>query len=208
LANLLSRTESREPFSMLDPEQCARFESRLRTLASAGASSEFLRRLERRLGAFDEPLEELESEASLVTALDLLDAIARVRVEALSGMVDRGTRGDGSVESYSPPPNGELICYWPGRSLSTGEAGVASRGFFDLLDRPPIGFWIEAIARPTDSTREKFEIAIIAWIPTNDIERAVAGRRACMRGSLAMLDEVSKALVRQLRPILVGNRRE
>ena len=167
---------------MLDPEQRARFESRTRTLASAGASSEFLRRLGRRLGAFDEALEELESEASLVTALDLLDAIARVRVEALSGMGDRGTRGDGSAESYSPPPNGELICYWPGRSLSTGEAGVASRGFFDVLDRPPIGFWIEAIARPTDSTREKFEIAIIAWIPTNDIERAVAGRRACLRG--------------------------
>jgi len=205
LVNLLSRTESPEPFPPLDPEQRARFESRLRTLAFAVGSSDFLRRFERSLGAFEGLLDELESEPSLVTALDLLDRIECARVEASAGAVHRGARGEGSTGSASPPPKGGLISYWPGRSLSTGEAGVASRGFFDMLDRPPIGFWIEAVARPTDSTREKFEIAIIAWIPNDDVERAAAGRRACLRGSLAMLDEASKALAGQLCPSLLGS---
>ena len=34
-----------------------------------------------------------------------------------------------------------------GRSLSTGEAEIASRGFFDVRDRPPIGLWVESISR-------------------------------------------------------------
>ena len=208
MANLLSRTQSREPFPPLDPEQLARFESRLRTIAFAVSSSDFLRQLEPRLSAFEGSLDEIESEASLATALDLLDGIECARVEALAGTDARGARGEGSARSSSLLPSGELICYWPGRSLSTGEAGVASRGFFDVLDRPPIGFWIEAVARPVDSTRERFEVVILAWIPAADVERAVAGRRACTSGSLAMLDEISKALVAQLRPIFVGNSQE
>ena len=164
LANLLPRTESREPFPLLDPEQYARFESRLCSVVSAVASPDRLRRLARRLGAFDGPLDELESAPSLVTAFDLLDGLERLRVEVSLATDDRGNADDDSTRSLPHPPLGELICYWPGRSLSTGEASVASRGFFDMLDRPPIGFWTEAIARPMDSTREKFEIAIIAWI--------------------------------------------
>lgn len=208
MVNLLSRTESPEPFPPLDPEQRARFESRLRTLALGFASADSLRRLEGSLGRFEGLLDELESAASLVTALDLLDSIERVRAALSPGTGGPSVREERWVGSSSPPPRGDLICYWPGRSLSTGEAGVASRGFFDVLDRPPIGFWIEAIARPTDARREKFEIAIIAWIPRGDVERAAAGRRACATGSLTMLDEASKVLAVQLRPILLGRSKE
>jgi hypothetical protein len=204
LANLLPRTESPEPFPPLDPEQHARFESRLRSVVLAASSPDGLRRLARRLGAFDGPLDELESDPSLIAAFDLLDGLERARVEVSVATDDRVTDGEVSTTSPRLPPLGELICYWPGRSLSTGEAAVASRGFFDMLDRPPIEFWIEAVARPIDSTREKFEIAIIAWIPKEDLERAATGRRACTSGSLAMLSEASQALARQLSPILVG----
>jgi hypothetical protein len=160
--------------------------------------------LARSLGAFDGPLDELESAPSLVTAFDLLDGLERLRVEVSAATDDRVDPDDDSTRSLLHPPLGGLICYWPGRSLSTGEAAVASRGFFDMLDRPPIGFWTEAIARPMDSTREKFEVAIIAWIPEEDLERAAVGCRAGTRGSLAMLSETSQALERQLRPILLG----
>jgi hypothetical protein len=148
-------------------------------------------------------MEELESETSFVTALDLLDRIDRARAEALAGAIDRDDWSEGPPGSSSSPPYGELICYRPGRSLSTGEAAVASRGFFDVLDRPPIGFWIEAIARPIDSSREKFEPAVIAWIPAADVERAAAGCQVCTSGSLTALGEMSEKLVHQLRPILV-----
>jgi hypothetical protein len=174
----------------------------------AVSSSDFLGRLERNISSFEGPLDDLESEASLVTALDLLDGIERARAEASAGASDRDDWGEGAPGSSLRPPFGELICYRPGHSLSTGEAAVASRGFFDVLDRPPIGFWIEAVARPIDSTREKFETAIIAWIPAGDVERAAAGRRACKSGSLAMLGEISERLVRQLHPILIECSRE
>ena len=85
---------------------------------------------------------------------------------------------------------------------------MASRGFFDGLDRPPIGFWIEAVARPMDATRAKFEIAVIAWIPAADVERATAGRLACTSGSLAMLSEASQSLAAELDPMLARSAEE
>jgi hypothetical protein len=167
------------------------------------SSSDFLAQLERSVRAFDGQLEELEGEASLVTALDLLDRIERARAEALAGAIARGDWSEGRTGSSSSPPYGELIGYRPGRSLSTGEAAVASRGFFDVLDRPPIGLWIEAVARPIDSSRERFETAIITWIPAADVERAVAGCQVCTSGSIMMLGKLSERLVHQLHPILI-----
>jgi hypothetical protein len=169
----------------------------------AVSASDFLGRLERSVGAFEAQIEELESEASLVTALDLLDRIERARAGALAGAIDRGDWREGPPGSSSSPPYGELICYRPGRSLSTGEAAVASRGFFDVLDRPPIGLWIEAVARPIDSSRERFETAIITWIPAADVERAAAGCQVCTSGSITMLGKLSERLVHQLHPILI-----
>lgn len=202
MVNLLGRTEPNQPFPPLDPEQRERFESRLTVLAAKACSSSFLRQLDRGLDVLEESLEELESEPSLATALDLLDRIDRARIEVSAGSADRD---EGLARSSKSPVGGELICYLPGRSLSSGQAGVASRGFFDVLDRPPIGFWVEAIARPLNSSHERFEIAVIAWIPAQAVERATAGRRACVSGSLMKLGEASDALLRQLSPILSGS---
>ena len=164
--------------------------------------------LERNLDALEPQLEELESEASLVAALDLLNGIELARLEAITATKPRRDFGDARTLSPLGTTGGDLICYWPGRSLSTGEPNVASRGFFDDFDRPPISLWLEAIARPRESSREEFELAIIAWIPAVDVDRAGAGCRACTSGSLALLIDVSKELSRQLRPVLDGRSSE
>jgi hypothetical protein len=208
LANLLSRTADRKSFPSLDPEQHARFESRFARLVSLLSTADSVRVLERNLGALEPQLEELESEASLVAAFDLLDGIERTRFEVTTATKTRRDSGDARTLAPPGPTGGDLICYWPGRSLSTGEPNVASRGFFDDFDRPPIGFWLEAIARPSESSREEFELAIIAWVPAVDVDRARAGCRACTSGSLALLSDVSKELSQQLRSVLDGRSSE
>ncbi len=208
MANLLSRTADRKSFPSLDPEQHARFESRFARLVSLLSTADSVRVLERNLGALEPQLEEFESEASLVAAFDLLDEIERTRFEVTTATKTRRDSGDARTLAPPGPTGGDLICYWPGRSLSTGEPNVASRGFFDGFDRPPIGFWLEAIARPSESSREEFELAIIAWVPAVDVDRARAGCRACTSGSLALLSDVSKELSQQLRSVLDGRSSE
>ena len=202
MANLLSPSKSRDPFPELDPEQCARFTSRVGRLAAQVSESDFLGQVEHRLDPFEGPIAELNRQPTLIAALELLDGIENVRLDLSRAVLDRSANAGLPAPGSLATPGGNLVCYWPGRSLSTGEAEVASHGFFDVLDRPPIGLWVEAIARSIDAAHENFEIVIIAWIPPDQVERAEAGRRACKNGSLTGLDDASKALARQLRPIL------
>ncbi len=205
MANLLPGKSSREDFASLDPEQLDRLESRLRSVADLCASFDGVRRVERRLHAFETTLEELQSDPSLVAALDLLDGIERQRQTTLaesaaSGGIPVSVRG-----TRVRPRGGQLVCYRPGRSLTTGEANLASRGFFDLLDRPPLHLWLEAIARPTGRAAGDFEVVILAWVPQADADAAGEGCRACTSGALALLAEASDALARQLDPILLSS---
>lgn len=215
MANLLPRKAAAKPFSRLDPEQGQRLADRLETLVDLLEEPEGFARLARRLSVFEVPLEELESAPSLITAHDLLDGLDRVRREIRSqrgspdeprararARVAESSTSGALVDSGDRPLPGELFCYWPGRSLSTGESEVASRGFFDVMDRPPLGYWLEAIARPIDATHETFEVAILVWVPAAEFARAQAGRRACGNGSLALLREVSPDLVEQIGAML------
>jgi len=216
MANLLPRKTSTKPFPRLDPEQCQRLADRLEILTDVLEMPDGMARLARRLPAFEGALEELESGASLMTAHDLLDGFDRVRREI-------GDRGDVDDETETPVgvsdpqdspmdpqasrPIGEWLCYWPGRSLSTGESEVASRGFFDVMDRPPLAYWLEAIARPTGASHEAFEVAILVWVPDAEFARVQAGRRVCDNGSLALLREVSPDLVAQVGTMLAASPR-
>jgi hypothetical protein len=213
LANLLPRTTSPKPFPGLDPEQCERFGDRLELLVEVLAAPEGLAQLERRLLTFEASLEELEAGTSLVTAHALLDGFDRARreIQGQRPAIDERTACGSALASPTPnaspnsrggTPRGELLCYWPGRSLSTGESELASRGFFDVMDRPPLAYWLEAIARPTGAADVAFEVAILAWVPALEFGRAQAGRRACGNGSLALLREVSPGLVAQLMPMI------
>jgi hypothetical protein len=148
--------------------------------------------MESECATFEASLEELESATSLVTAQDLLDGFDRVRVGAMS-----------EFDPRDPSPiGGAFFCYWPGRSLSTGEAELASRGYFDVMDRPPLANWLEALARPVSSNRQVFEVAILVWVREADLERAQSGRNACGTESLALLAEASTTLAEQLQPLL------
>jgi hypothetical protein len=192
LVNLLSDKRQRRPFSRLDPEQFRRFQMRLERLFLASRKPSLLGRLERECATFEASLEELESVTSLLTAADLLDAFDRVRADATSDFDGRDVG----------PIAGAFFCYWPGRSLSTGEAELASRGYFDVMDRPPLANWLESIARPMASNQQEFEVAILVWVPEADLDRAHLGRRACGTGSLALLPEASTRLAEQLQPLL------
>jgi hypothetical protein len=216
MANLLPRKTPARPFPRLDPEQCQRLADRLGNLAAVLDLPDGLTRLARRFSAFEGALEELESGASLVTAHDLLDGFDRVRGEIgaqgdvndePAASVGASHPADSSVEPGASRQMGEWLCYWPGRSLSTGESEVASRGFFDVMDRPPLAYWLEAIARPTAASHEAFEVAILVWVPAAEFARVQAGRRACDNGSLALLREVSADLVAQIGPMLATSSR-
>jgi hypothetical protein len=198
VVNLISRETARRPFPRFDPQQRARFEARLASVVAVHAKPACHRPLDRLLLALEGDLEELESEPSLVTALDLLDSVERARGVALG----REPEAAGAERFARADHRGDLIVHWPGRSLATGEAGIASRGLFDERDRPPLQTWVEAIGRRTTPTAEDFEVAILAWIPREDLERARAGCRACVGGTLAFLETVSPGLSDQLEPIL------
>ena len=201
MVNLLSKTQSKEPFQSLDPDQCERFGDRLETLLSVFGTARRGRFVEEFSGAIDQALEELENEASLVTAMELLDRIERFRLDRKRDEGGPG-RAEERIRRTAELEGSDFVCYWPGRSLATGEAEVASRGFFDGIDRPPIGFWIEAVARPTGWTRARFEVVVVAWVPASEVERAEAGCAAAANQSLLMLRETSETIANQLFPIL------
>ena len=200
MVNLLSRSSPSEPFARLDPDELALFAARLRGLVCLHASQAGLRRLDSELAALDAALEELDDGASFASVLALLEDIERARRAAWTATSD-------PVEAVAPRPaseavGGRLVCYRPGRSLATGEAAVASRGFFDERDRPPIGHWLWAIARRAGGASGVFEPAIVAWVPEASLEAARAGCRACPNASLVWLDALSEDLERQLAGLL------
>ena len=203
LANLLSRSQPREPFAALSAEQRARFEERARFLVGQSWTT-IARYFEERdregLGddAADE-LEELESAPSLSAC------------QALVNRVDALRRGLPEPPPDPSQPRGDWLLYWPGRSVSSGEAEIASRGFFDVQDRPPLGLWVEAIARARAPGSREFEIAVLCYVPADALEPANAGCGVCPTGALAMLEDfegsgqrhvgVSHALHTQIRAL-------
>ena len=187
VANLLPRKHAREPFPGFDERQRARFEERARCLGGLDWPAA-ARSLARIAEAFPIELEELEAAPTLAAADDLLDRIDRARRPLLTPRA-------------RSPLVGDWLCYLPGRSLSTGEAEIASRGFFDVLDRPPPGLWLEAIGRHAPSAGSVDELAILCFVPEIAKASARAGREACGTGSLATVEQVSPALSRALREI-------
>ncbi|MBW2422958.1 MAG: hypothetical protein JRG86_01835 [Deltaproteobacteria bacterium] len=200
MANLLSRDVAEHAFPPLPPPERDRFWRRLRDVV----------RLERarREGArrsHDEPLvdaherfevalDELENDPSQAGLESLLEDLARLREREVRSSPDRENQSDEGMG----PPGGDLICYWPGRSLGTGEAEIASLGFFDVLDRPPLGLWLGALARARPGRSGSFEVALMAWVPPAAVERARAGQGACTSGSLDWMEQASPDLEAQL----------
>jgi hypothetical protein len=191
VVNLLSSKSPRPPFPAFDEEQRARFEERARFLLRF-AWPEDSRTLALELDAYALEFEELESEPSLAAAEALLAQIDELRRARVAPSKDPAGTTPRSL-------GGEWFCYWPGQSLSTGEAEIASRGFFDIRDRPPVGLWVETLGRKRGGASRAYEVAVLCWIPPAVAESAWAGRRACASGCLSGLAEVSDALCDQIR---------
>ena len=54
---------------------------------------------------------------------------------------------------------------------------------------PPLGLWLEAIARVRAPRSREFEVAVLCYVPADVLERANAGCRLCPTGGLAMLKD-------------------
>lgn len=187
MVNLLSRSLEIEPFPGFDARQRARFSER----------AEFVIGLDR--VSWDVLLSALPPELSL--ELEEMEAAPSLEAgEAIVARIDawRRERVD-SESSEGTEPDGLWIVYRPGRSLGTGVAEIASRGFFDVDDRPPLALWIEAIARRClpnglGSGRPAFEISVLSYVPRHYAQAALRGCRACDSGALILLEDFSAPL--------------
>lgn len=207
MANLLSRRGDPDDFPTLDAAQRARCRSRITSAArlaqghaGAGPGAGALDRIDLEVGGLAILLEELETEPAPTVALELLEALQQERLRLL------GEHGEADAPP-APPIGGIWLAYRPDRSLETGESAVASRGLFDARDRPPLGGWIEAVARPATGRPGRFELAILAWIPASEADRAFAGCAANATGALQPLGTLSAPLAAQLDPLLGGSAR-
>lgn len=220
MVNLLAGRTAKVGLCCLDAEPGGRVEARIAALAD----------LVRRRGfepdgpffrVLEGELEELAESPSRISALALLasiDGLRRERVAMLSSgdaaraseeaAIASALSGGGSskrecapaADRAAPLAGGDWICHRPGRSLATGEAEIASRGYFDVEDRPPIGAWI-ALLVPASGADEADALGIAAWVEAKDVERARAGCRACPNGAVALLSEQAPEILARLRAI-------
>ncbi len=197
MVNLLGSRSSVGRFMGLDADRPGRVEARLLDLAELLERGR-LRALGGAIDSLEIELEELAAAPSRVAALALLEAIDGLR---------RGACGpassDPSSSSSRPAPlaGGDYVCHRPGRSLATGEAEIASRGYFDVEDRPPIVCWIGLLSSEPLASGYDADVAIVAWIAPGDLERARAGCDACSNGALSLLADLAPEAHRQLRAI-------
>jgi hypothetical protein len=209
MANLLPRASERDEFPALDPDRLARCAARVSSAARLGRRTDVLARVGRGVEALTVLLEELETDPAPTVADELLEAIEQERrrmLEAIEGQGRTGLAANGSELTAATPPAPEVgglwLVYRPGRSLGTGESDLASRGLFDARDRPPLGCWIEAVARTEAGRPGRFDLAILVWMPEAERARATAGCEASATGALGPLASLSSRLLDQLGPLL------
>ena len=197
MVNLLGSRSPVGQFMGLDADRYGRVEARLLALAEL-LERDRLRSLGGAIDSLEIELEELASAPSRVAALALFEAIDGLR----RGACELAS-SDPISSSSRPAPlaGGDYVCHRPGRSLSTGEAEIASRGYFDVEDRPPIACWIGLLSPQPVSSGDEEDVVIIAWISPDDLECARAGCDACPNGALTLLADLAPEAHRQLRAI-------
>ncbi len=199
MVNLLGSRAPIDGLECLEAGPRGRVEARLAVLAELVECGR-LDDLRPALDSLEVELEELASSPSRVSVLALLEALDGLRRGVRDGLRARAD----AIEAASRAAllaRGDYVCLRPGRSLATGEAEIASRGYYDVEDRPPIASWIAALASAAGPSRECDDIAIVAWIPPSDLERARAGSRACPNGALILLSDLAPEVHRQLRAL-------
>ena len=144
--------------------------------------------------AFADALEEFDAAVSEPTLDAFLDELDLRRQAALARRVP--------IEAALPATVvGGFGIHVFGCSLATGEAEIASRGFFDALDRPPLELWIELVRRPSLRRDEGVGVGVLFVIPQSLDGPARAGCAACPSGALIRVDHEQAALHAQLAPL-------
>jgi len=165
-------------------------------------------------------LEELDGVPSRLAALALLASIDIARRALLEA---RPLAADGTASPGAELAGGDYVCHRPGRSLATGEAEIASRGYFDVGDRPPLATWLGLLAPAArgrtpgpgaDAGSEAgseagsgtgsdadAEVWIVAWVPPESVARVEAGCRACPNRALVPLVALAPEAHRRLRDL-------
>lgn len=133
-------------------------------------------------------LDEFDEAPSPALAEALLTEIDTLR-ESVPGRVTAEAKADAGLR---------LLLYRPGRSLRSGEAEAASRGFFDVADRPPLLLWLEAVARPRAEGSDEIEVGLLCGVPADATLAAEEGVRACGTGSLVWLDDAPGEIAARL----------
>jgi hypothetical protein len=199
MVNLLGTRAPIDDLACLEAESCGRVEARLAVLVEL-VERERLDDLRAATDSLEGELEELAASPSRISVLALLEAIDSFRRGACDGLLSRADAG-AAARRAALLARGDYVCHRPGRSLATGEAEIASRGYYDVEDRPPIASWIAVLAPAAGSSRDCDDIAIVAWIPPADLERARSGCRACPNGALTLLTDLAPEAHRQLRAL-------
>jgi hypothetical protein len=193
MVNLLSRGAHPEPFPALDTEAWVSLLDRLQrciALGRAGQRAAFQGQAE----AFESELEELEIGPGLANVASTIEAVDAIRQALLAASEEEAA----PVEPDSAR-DGSLILYRPGRSLGTGEAEIASRGYFDACDRPPLWSWLSAVGRRVGSDGKEIEVGILAWVPPEDEARAMRGCLASATQAVMPIELASEAIAAQWR---------
>lgn len=210
MVNLLGRDRAAPVVADLAPARRADLQRRLRAVAAL-ARIGWPERIAPYDAALAGELEELDVAPTRVAAEALLDALEGAR----SGILARRGAGlppasaepagarDGEVESASRSEAealrevGLFVAHRPGRSLATGEAEIASRGWCDVRDRPPLDGWI-GVLPGVDGAGGDADFWIVVWVPPADAARAQAACRACPNGAISLLEALAPALEAEL----------
>lgn len=144
--------------------------------------------------AFSEDLEEVETAVSEAALDALLEEIHARRCQ----MIEETPLRSESASAAPFAAGDRFGIHSLGRSLATGEAEIASRGFFDALDRPPVEYWLECVRHPTARRDEGAGVGVLFFVPAACAALAEAGCAACPSGALTLVDPRQTALYGQL----------
>ncbi len=130
---------------------------------------------------------DLEEESSLAALDAALLGLAERRAERLAECL-APREAAAHAESVSGVGDGRLIVCEVDMSIGGGEAQAASRGLFDVDDRPPWDLWLLAWGRTYASRPDEPIAALLAWIPAEWEPLARAGIEACPARCLYWVD--------------------
>jgi hypothetical protein len=125
----------------------------------------------------------LEPDLEESASLPALEAALAVLTERRAELIDVTAPGGMNVAVA-----GRLLLCEFNMSIGSGESEVESRGFFDVMDRPPWDTWLVAFGRTHRSQPDQPIECVLSWVPEIAVETVDAGVSANRCGCLRWVD--------------------